>query len=183
MNYPLTLDSPIGPITAPPGHAERARDLTDKELRKKMNADGLVDPTALHVALHERPHLKRKRRSGGGTHWEIRDSSLPPARMPKPQTINDVQERIAQFLARGDGVELSDEDFRLLTLVQDTIFEADSPVSVSALIEAWVGAGGERDNWRVYDAVKFLRERGLIRCVGSPRGGKLAQQQCYVQAR
>ena len=44
-------------------------------------------------------------------------------------------------------------------------------------------AGGERGNWRVYDAVKFLRERDQIQCVGSPRGGKLAQQQCYVWAR
>ena len=87
-----------------------------------------------------------------------------------------------QVFARGKLAGISGEDHRLLALVQDTIYSADSPVSVRALIEAWVGAGGERDNWRVYDAVKFLRERGLIRCVGSPRGGKLAQQQCYVQA-
>jgi hypothetical protein len=175
MNYPLPLDTPIGPINAPKSHAKRARALTDEELRDKMNADDLVDPTALHVALHERPHLKRKRRDAGGTRWVIRDSSLPPAghsgeKMPE------------QVFARGKLAGISGEDHRLLALVQDTIYSADSPVSVRALIEAWVGAGGERDNWRVYDAVKFLRERGLIRCVGSPRGGKLAQQQCYVQA-
>lgn len=66
----------------------------------------------------------------------IRASSLPPARMPEPQTLDDVVKRTAQFLARGDGAELSDEDCRLLALVQDTIFSADSPVLVRALIEA-----------------------------------------------
>ena len=180
MSTPVKIDTPFGPMAAPPGHSERARQLSDEELCEKMNAGGLVDPTALHVALYERPHVKRRPQPAGATRWVVRESSIhvpsEEGKEGKPYTISRVVRSAARLLSRG--AKLREEDSRLLTFVSDELEGAGGPVSVSALIEAWVRAGGKRDNWRIYDAVKFLRERGLIHCTGSR--GRLAQDVCYA---